>query len=69
VDKSTSNSQEKRYAAISIAIPLMNNPKRPTPRGDVDQPNVEGINPQRMRMKKMKNMWKMNLLHLRRVHK
>ena len=42
-DKSTSNSQDKRYDSISIVIQLMNSRKRSAPRGDVDHPNAGGI--------------------------
>ena len=71
LDKSTSNSMEKRYAVISIVIPLMSSPRSPALGGDVDHPNAKGINSQRMNGKKMKNLkklWKMNLLHLRQVY-
>jgi hypothetical protein len=43
--KSTFNSQEKRYVAISIVIPLINSQRRPAPRGDIEHPNAGGINP------------------------
>jgi hypothetical protein len=46
LDKSTSNSLEKRYVVISIVIALMNSQKRFTPGGDVDHPNDKGINHQ-----------------------
>ena len=72
LDKSTSNSLEKRYTVISIVIPLMNNPRRPALGGDVNHPNAERVNLQRMNGKKMKNLkklWKMNLLCLIQVHK
>ena len=72
LDKSTSNSIEKRYAVISIVIPLMNNLRRPALWGDIDHPNVGRINLQRMNGKKMKNLkklWKMNLLHLSQAHR
>ena len=41
LNKSTSNSLEKRYATISIAIPLMSSQRRPALGGDVDHPNAE----------------------------
>ena len=50
------NFLEKRYAAISIVIPLMNSQRRPAPGGDVDHPNAKGINSQRMNGKKMKKL-------------
>jgi hypothetical protein len=56
LDKSTSNSLEKRYAVISIVIPLMNNPRSPVPGGDVDHPDARGISPQGMDGKKIKNL-------------
>jgi hypothetical protein len=34
----------------------MNSQKRPAPRGDVEHPDTGGINPQRMKIKKMKNL-------------
>jgi hypothetical protein len=52
-DKFTSNSQDKRYDAISIVISLMNSQRIFTPRGDVDHPNAEGINSQRMKKETM----------------
>jgi len=52
LDKSTSNSIEKRYIVISIVIPLMNGQRRPAPTEDTEHPNTRGINPQRMRKKK-----------------
>ena len=45
LDKSTSNSLEKRYTVISIAIPLMSRQRRPALRGDVDHPNARRISP------------------------
>ena len=44
LDKSTSNSLKKRYAIISIVIPLMNSPRRPALGGDINHPNAERIN-------------------------
>ena len=44
LDKSTSNSLEKRYAVISIVIPLMNSQRRATQGGDIDHPDVKGTN-------------------------
>ena len=52
LDKSTSNSLEKRYVVISIVITLMNSRRRTAPAGDDDHPNAKEINPQRMRKKK-----------------
>ena len=69
LDKSTSNSLEKRYAAILIVTPLMNSQRILAPRGDVNHPNTKGINSTRMNGRKMKNQWKMNLLRLRPVHR
>ena len=40
LDKSTSNSLEKRYVVISIVTPLMSSPRRPTLGGDVDHPST-----------------------------
>ena len=59
LDKSTSNSLEKRYVVILIVIPLMNSPRRPALGGDVDHPNAERIYLQRMNGKKMKNLKKL----------
>jgi hypothetical protein len=56
LDKSTSNSLEKRYAAISIVILLMSSPRSPTPRGDIDHPDTGRIDTQRMNGKKMKKL-------------
>jgi len=56
LDKSTSNSLEKRYAAILIVIILMSSQRRPALGGDVDHPNAGRINPQRIDGKKMKNL-------------
>jgi hypothetical protein len=56
LDKSTSNSLEKRYAVILIVILLMNSQRSPALEGYVDHPNTERINLQRMDRKKMKNM-------------
>ena len=66
LDKSTSNSLNKRYVAISIVIQLMNSQRRPAPRGDADQPNARGINPQRMRKRKQ-TLEKMNRLCRKQV--
>ena len=59
LDKSTSNSLEKRYAAVLVVIPLMSSQKRPTLGEDVDHPNTRRINPQRIDGKKMKNLKKL----------
>ena len=59
LDKSTSNSLEKMYVVILIVIPLMNSPRRPTPRGDVDHPKTRRINPQRKVGRKMRNLKKL----------
>ena len=56
LDKSTSNSLEKRYAAISIVIPLMNSQRTPTLGGDIEHPGVEGINSPKMNGRKMRNL-------------
>ena len=72
LDKSTSNSLEKRYTAILIVIPLTSGQRRPAPGGDVDHPNAERINPQRIdgnKMKNLKKLWKMNLLCESQVHR
>jgi hypothetical protein len=58
LDKSTSNSLEKRYVAISIVIPLMNSRRSPALGGDVNHPNAKGINSPRMNGRKMKNLRK-----------
>ena len=70
LDKSTSNSLEKRYAVILIVILLMNIQRRAALGGDIDQPNVKGTNLNGMngKMKNLKRLWKMNLLRLRQVH-
>ena len=70
LDKSTSNSLEKRYAVISIVILIMNSRRRVAPGVDVDHPNVKGTNPDGMngKMKNLKRLRKMNLLCLRQVH-
>jgi hypothetical protein len=49
---STSNSLDKRYAAISTVILLMSSQKRTASGGDVDRPNVKGTNPNGMNRKK-----------------
>jgi hypothetical protein len=59
LDKSTSNSLEKRYAVISIVILLMNNQRRPALGGDVDHPDIKRINPRRVDGKNMKNLKKL----------
>jgi hypothetical protein len=56
LDKSTSNSLEKRYVVISIVILLINSQRRLTPGGDVNHPNARRINLQRIDGKKMKNL-------------
>ena len=56
LDKSTSNSLEKRYAVISIVIPLMSSRGRTALGGDVDHPNVKGTNPYGMNGRKMNNL-------------
>ena len=58
LDKSTSNSLEKRYAVILIVTLLMNTPRRAAPGGDVDHPNVKGSKPDGMN-RKMKNLKRM----------
>jgi hypothetical protein len=45
------NSQDKRYDAISIVIQPMNSQRISAPRGDVDHPNIGGINSPRMKRK------------------
>ena len=69
LDKSTSNSLEKRYAVILIVIPLMNSPRRPDLGGDVDHPNTGRINFQRMNVRNLKKLWKKNLLCLSQAHR
>ena len=72
LDKSTSNSLEKRYAVILIVKPLMNSPRRPALGGDVDHPVAKRVNSQRVDGKKMKNLkklWKMNILRLSQAHR
>ena len=59
LDKSTSNSLERRYAAISIVIPLMNSPRRLALGGDVDHPDAKRVNSQRVDGNKMKNLKKL----------
>jgi hypothetical protein len=44
LDKSTSCSQEKRYAVVLIVILLMSSRRRPAPRGEVDHPIDKRIN-------------------------
>ena len=56
MDKSTSNSLDKRYVVISIVIPLMNNPKRPAPGGGVVHSDNKRINSKRMNGRKVKNL-------------
>ena len=55
LDKSTSNSLEKRYVVILIVILLMNSPRKAALGGDIDHPNVKGTNPDGMNGK-MKNL-------------
>ena len=45
LDKSTSNFLEKRYAVISIVIPLMSSQRSSALGGDVDHPETKRINP------------------------
>jgi hypothetical protein len=56
LDKSTSNSLEKRYAIISIVTLLMNSRRRAAPGQDVNHPVVKGTNPYRMNRRKLKNL-------------
>ena len=65
LDKSTSNSLEKRYAVISIVIPLMNSRRSPALGGDVNPANRR-INLQIMSGRNIRNLKKlerMNPLH------
>ena len=55
LDKSTSNSLEKRYAVILIVILLMNSQRIAALGGDVDHSNIKGTNPDGMNGK-MKNL-------------
>ena len=55
LDKSTSNSLEKRYVVILIVILLMNSQRRAALGGDVDLPNIKGTNTDGMNGK-MKNI-------------
>jgi hypothetical protein len=55
LDKSTSNSLERRYAVISIVILLMNSRRRTALGGDIDRPDVKGTNLNGMNGK-MKNL-------------
>ena len=58
LDKSTSNSLEKRYVVILIVILLMNSQRRAAPGEDVDHPNAKGTNPDGMdgKMKNLKRL-------------
>ena len=56
LDKSTSNSLEKRYVVISIVILLMSSQRRTALGGDVDHPNVKETNSYRMKGRKMNNL-------------
>ena len=56
LDKSTSNSLEKRYAVILIVILLKNSQRRVAPGGDVDRPDVKETNPYGMNGRKVKNL-------------
>ena len=56
LDKSTSNSLEKRYAVSLIVILLMNSQTRVALGGDIDRPNVKGSNPSGMNGRKVKNL-------------
>jgi hypothetical protein len=55
LDKSTSNSLERRYAVISIVILLMNSRRITALGGDIDRPDVKGTNLNGMNGK-MKNL-------------
>ena len=72
LDKSTSNSQKRRYTVILIVIPLMSSRRSPALGGDIDHPETKRINPQRKVRRKMRNLkklWKMNVLHQSHVHR
>jgi hypothetical protein len=69
LDKSTSNSLEKRYAIISIVIPQVSSKRRPALGGDIDHPNNKRINSLRMNERKVKNPRKMDLLCLSQIHR
>ena len=56
LDKSISNSLDKRYVAISVVIPLMSSRRSPAPGGDVDHPEIRRINLQRMNGRKIRNL-------------
>ena len=56
LDKSTSNSLEKRYAVILIVTLLMSSQRRTALRGDVNHPDIEGTNPCGMNRRKMNNL-------------
>ena len=65
LDKSTSNSLEKRYAVISIVIPLMSSRRSLAPGGDVNPANRR-TNLQIMSGRNIRNLKKlerMNPLH------
>ena len=69
LDKSTSNSLEKRYAVILIVIPLMSSRRSLALGGDVDHPKTKRINPQRKVGIKMRNLKKLYPLHQSHVHR
>jgi hypothetical protein len=58
LDKSTSNSLEKRYDVILIVILLVSSRRRTAPGGDVDHPVVKRIIPDGIngKIKRLKNL-------------
>jgi hypothetical protein len=66
LDKSTSNSLEKRYVVTLIVTLPMSSRRRTALGGDVDHPADKRTNPDGMngRMKKLKNMNFQSLKHI-----
>ena len=72
LNKSTSNSLEKRYTVILIVTLLMSSQRSLALGGDVDHPKTRRINLQRMNGRKIRNLkelLKMNPLRQSQVHR
>jgi hypothetical protein len=74
LDKSTSNSLEKRYAITLIVTLPMSSPRKTALGGDINHPTDKRTNPDGMngRMKKLKNLkhlQKKNLLCQNQAHR
>jgi hypothetical protein len=77
LDKSTSNSQEKRYAVTLIVTLFMSSQRSPALGGDVDHPTIKRTNPDGMsgkmknlkKLKSLKHLRKKNLLRQNQAHR